>query len=481
MYYKKNRSILQSIKNNKNNKAYFALVVVMLAAICTIAACIILKNQYVKGGSQGNNLADSGSPSDINNESTVALPDTTTTAEATEDRETIPLSLEYTVCIMVDESLIAVYRKDEEGNIFDISFVTRCITGDDVKSYVEDKRTICLSDLYVVPSKALWKNMTYNEETYFVQFYSMMNGVEFHSALYTENGNNNSVIANSYNAIDNKSIDFIAPDGVTLTVVTAKWIYENVPGTADIYICQSYADSPLVTADSNSDNYTEDDLDSLLAASPDGAYMVSGKLLSIPSGFHAEPTDDAINVYCPYVIGSINNVDNKTVEFGQIAYSFIEENSTLPGIIFNDVVLLTEDGADVSDYLICRADVSQYVTNQIAAMNVNGFLLPGDYIVRFLASDRYGNTLEDSCWLNIVDTTAPVIELSREITEINRAQIENPEYIINMVTVTELCKLNPAGLEYTLEEDGDNVIIHYTASDMYGNTGELNVELKRVD
>ncbi|MGN1187508.1 MAG: hypothetical protein ACI4R6_03350 [Lachnospiraceae bacterium] len=478
MYYKKNRSILQSIKNNKNNKAYFALVVVMLAAICTIAASIILKNQYGKGGSQGNNPSDSDLPSDISNESTAVLPDNSPT---TEDREIIPSSLDYTICIMVDEGLIAVYRQDGEGNIFDISFVARCTTGYDVKNYLKGKRTICLSDLYVVPSKSLWKNMTYNDETYYVQFYSMMNGVEFHSALYTENGNNNSVVADSYNAIDNTNIDFISPVGVTLTVTTARWIYENVPGTSDIYICQSYADSPLASVDSVSDNFSEGDFDSLLATSPDGAYMISGKLLSIPSGFHAEPTDDAVNVYCPYVIGSINNVANKTIEFGQIAYSFIEENSTLPGIIFNDVVLLTEDGADVSDYLICRADVSQYVTNQILAMNVNGFLLPGDYIVRFLAADIYGNSLEENCWLNIVDTTAPKIELSREITEINRAQMENPEYILNMVTVTELCKLNPAGLEYTLEEDGETVKIHFTASDMYGNTGELNIELKRVD
>ena len=464
MYYKKSRSILQSIKNNKNNKAYFALVVVMLAAICTIAASIILKSQYSK-------------ENDTNNETTVAFTDTTVTTETTESLESIPPSLDYAICIMIDDGLIAVYRQDSEKNVIDISIAAHCIMGSNIEDYLKGKSVICLSDLYVVPTKSIWKSMTYNDELYYVQYYSMMNGIEFHSALYTENGNNNSVVADFYNAIDNGNIDIIPPDGVTLTVSTAKWIYENVPGTTDIYICQSYADSPLFAADS-----VTVDWDILLAASPDGAYMNSGKLLSIPSGFHSEPTDnEADNIYCPYKISSINNVTDKTVEFGQIAYSFIEDDSTLPGIIFEEVVLLAEDGTDVSEYLICTADVSAYVYNQIAAMNMNGFLLPGDYTVKFLAADRYGNTLEESCWLHVVDTTAPVIEHSREITEINRAQMGDPEYIRNMVTVTELCKLSPEGLTFNIEEEGEHVKIHFTASDIYGNTGELNIELKKVD
>ena len=166
---------------------------------------------------------------------------------------------------------------------------------------------------------------------------------------------------------------------------------------------------------------------------------------------------------------------------GQIAYSFIDNESPLVHIIFNDVTLISEDGTDISEYLVAGADVSMYVDAQIAAMNVNGFLLPGDYVVRFSAADIYGTVLERSCYLHVVDTTAPVISLSREITEINRAQIENPDYIRDMVTVTELCKLTDEGLTYSLTEDGDNVHITFSASDVYGNVGTLDIDLKRVD
>ena len=81
----------------------------------------------------------------------------------------------------------------------------------------------------------------------------------------------------------------------------------------------------------------------------------------------------------------------------------------------------------------------------------------------------------------MVDTTAPVISLSREITEINRAQIENPDYIRDMVTVTELCKLTDEEVTYLLTEDGENVHITFSASDVYGNVGTLDIDLKRVD
>lgn len=475
MYYRKNRSILRSIKNNNNNKAYFALTVLMLAAICIIAACIILNTKHRNiqeyPGETGTDVADMVSSSDLEN---------TIDSDKNELNETIPEQLKYAICLVTDENLLVIYRKDQEDNCVDIPLAAYCTIGEDVINYLNGKNQVVLSDLYVVPSKSLWKNINYNDTTYFVQYYSMMNGIEFHSAMYTINGDNVSILPDSYNAIINRELDFIPASGVTLTVATSKWVFENIPGTTDICICRSYKYSPLDSAFIEGD--FKDNIESIINNSPDGKYTVSGRLIPIPYGFYAEPTDDNVkDIYSPYTLGSISNVSNKTVEFGQIAYSFIEKGSTLPGIIFNDVILLSEDGKDISNYLVCTADVSMYVNNQIAAMNVNGFLLPGDYTVRFLAADRYGNILEDKCWFSVIDTTAPVISLSRNITEINRAQMSDPEYIRNMVTVTELCKLISDEVDYILTEEGDIVKIHFTSSDVYGNVGELDVELKRVD
>ena len=352
-----------------------------------------------------------------------------------------------------------------------------------------------LSGLSVVPTKAIWKETAGTDDTeagsYYVQYYSMINGIEFHSALYSENGNYNSIVEQSYNMISgyensdeggNDTDIAQSADGITMSVASAHWFYENVPGTTDIYVCESLEKSSLGTSLADKSVSASDMINSALSDSADGKYMQNGILPQIPHGFHCDPTDEEANyIFSPYRLGAINNVSDKNVEMRQIAYSFIDNESPLVHIIFNDVTLTSEDGTDISEYLVAGADVSMYVDAQIAAMNVNGFLLPGDYVVRFSAADIYGTVLERSCYLHVVDTTAPVISLSREITEINRAQIENPDYIRDMVTVTELCKLTDEGLTYSLTEDGDNVHITFSASDVYGNVGTLDIDLKRVD
>ena len=144
-------------------------------------------------------------------------------------------------------------------------------------------------------------------------------------------------------------------------------------------------------------------------------------------------------------------------------------------------MLTAEDGSDISSYLMSVVDLSAYEDVQIAGMNVNGFLLPGDYIVKFYAADIYGGYMQNSCYLHVNDTTAPVITLNDGITKINQEQMENPEYIRSMVTVTELCKLSDEGLSYELTEEDGKVHIHFSASDVYGNVGTLDVELQNAE
>ncbi len=476
MYYKKNRSILRSIRNNSNNKAYYILVVVMLAAVCLIAASIILR---------GYDSSDE--------DATITEPTTSEVqSESSGEQETLHSIALYRMYIFVDDGVTAYVGTDLAGDIVDIVGAAKCSIGNDVKAYLGDKKQVVLSDILVSSSKSIWTEFDYNNTEYYVQYYSLINGVEFHSALYEENGKYNSIVADSYAAINGYSDNdndtsymnnYEDCRGVTLSVASAKAIYENVPGTSDVYICKSFSDSDLYKKELLSGN-TYDDINTVVTSTLDAKYLADNRLPVIPEGYSCDPTDGEANyVFSPYRLGSINNVYDKTAEAGQVAYSFIDPDngSALIRILFNNVTLTDESGADISSFLMSKVDLSGYADAQIAGMNVNGFLLPGDYIVKFYAADMYGGFLENHCYLHVVDTTAPVIALSREITEINQAQIENPDYIREMVTVTDLCKLSDEGIQYELTEEGENVHISFSASDVYGNTGTLEIELRKVD
>lgn len=491
MYYKKNRSILTSIRNNKNNKVYYILVVVMLAAICLIAASIILRGY---NNSNGDNRAE----------------ETTPVAGGTEQQDTstyediLDTISGYKVYVFVEDGAIAYCTVNPDGELIELAGAAMCNIGSDVIEYLDSKNQVVLKDTLSASTKMLWKELTYNEEEYYVQYYSLVNGIEFHSALYTENNNYNSIVKDSYDSIkkyernnnnsntkagdenaDSNSIgEYSDCSGITLSVSSAKAIYENVPSTAEVIICKNYQDSELYNHRFlNGEAY--DDLYTVVNSTMDSKYFIAGGLPEIPDGYGCDPTDSAANyVFSPYRLGAIDNVMDKTAEFGQAAYSLIdaETGSTLIKVFFNDVKLTDESGEDIGKYLMERVDLSAYNEAQIAGMNVNGFLLPGDYLVKFYSADVYGTYLEKRCYLHVMDTTPPVIALNREITEINQAQIENPDYIKGMVTVTDLCKLADDSLTYELsEEENGRVSIRFSALDVYGNIGVLEIELQKVD
>ena len=471
IYYKKNRSILRSIRNNKNNKVYYTLFVIMLAAICLIAASIILKGY--DSSDDDNAISETYSEADT---------------ESVENSEDIYAIAAYRMYIFVDDGVAAYCGTNLAGDIIDIVGAAKCNVGPDVKNYLGDQKQVVVSDILTSALKAVWSEFNYNDEKYYVQYYSMINGIEFHSALYEEAGKYNSIVTESYEAINNTSGDNSEGSygdcrGITLSVTSAKTIYENVPATTDIYICKSFFESELYKKELLSGK-SYNDISIVVENTLDAEYLINNKLPDIPEGYSCDPTDNNANyVFSPYRLGDINNVSDKTVEAGQVAYSFIDSESggSLIDIFFSNVTLTDDNGVNINSFLMRKVDLSGYTDAQVAGMNVNGFLLPGDYIVQFYAADTYGNSLEKRCYLHVVDTTAPVITLNREITEINQAQIEDADYIRGMVTVTDLCKLSDDGINYELNEDGEKVHISFSASDVYGNTGVLEIELKKVE
>ena len=188
MYYRKNRSILTSIRNNKNNKVYYILVVVMLAAICLIAASIILRGY---NNSNGDNIAE----------------ETTLVADGTEQQGTsaagdiLDTIAGYKVYIFVDDGAIAYCTFNQDGELIDIAGAAGCNIGSGVSKYLNNLNRVVLKETMSASTKMLWKELTYNEEEYYVQYYSLINGIEFHSALYTENNNHNSIVKESYESI----------------------------------------------------------------------------------------------------------------------------------------------------------------------------------------------------------------------------------------------------------------------------------------
>ena len=184
MYYRKNRSILTSIRNNKNNKVYYILVVVMLAAICLIAASIILRGY---NNSNGDNIAE----------------ETTLVADRTEQQGTsaagdiLDTIAGYKVYIFVDDGAIAYCTFNQDGELIDIAGAAGCNIGSGVSKYLNNMNRVVLKETMSASTKMLWKELTYNEEEYYVQYYSLINGIEFHSALYTENNNYNSIVKES--------------------------------------------------------------------------------------------------------------------------------------------------------------------------------------------------------------------------------------------------------------------------------------------
>ena len=334
MYYRKNRSILTSIRNNKNNKVYYILVVVMLAAICLIAASIILRGY---NNSNGDNIAE----------------ETTLVADGTEQQGTsaagdiLDTIAGYKVYIFVDDGAIAYCTFNQDGELIDIAGAAGCNIGSGVSKYLNNLNRVVLKETMSASTKMLWKELTYNEEEYYVQYYSLINGIEFHSALYTENNNHNSIVKESYESIKkyernnnsnikggdenagnaggnvgnaginaesddinggsagiNAGIDSIIDEysdcsGITLSVASAREIYENVPSTAEVIICKSYQDSELYNQQFlNGKSY--DDLYTVINSTMDSKYFIAGSLPEIPDGYGCDPTDNEANyVFSP--------------------------------------------------------------------------------------------------------------------------------------------------------------------------------------
>lgn len=478
MYYRKNKSIIRSIKNNKNAKAYYALVVVMLAAIAIIAASVILNSQSGKDSKlpPSDGVNESRETTAFSEQPATAGEPGNTESNAYDEPEEIKnpsgySPSQYAAAVFMEEGLVAVCELDAQGEYSVLRAVTKGAAGEDIARLLGEKDSLCLSNLAAAGSKAIWKSYYLDDREGFVQYFSQINGIAFHSAIYSEYGNAGSILPESYGVIAGES-DEAPPEGVTMTVLGSKWLYENVPGDADIYLCRNLQSAPFKALE----GINNDELYELLLEKD---YIVEGELLMIPEGFYADPTDLTANdVYCPYELGEIKNVTDKTYEAGQVAYSFVEESSTLPEILFGDAVLLDIDGRDITRYLVIEMDSSVYTPQQLAAMNRNGFLVPGDYLVDFYAADLFGNVLRQTAYMHVVDTTVPNLRFAEDVSEINREQLENPDYITGLVTVTDLCELYSDRPDYTLEEADGRVIIHYSISDVYGNIGTLDVELE---
>lgn len=465
MYTRKNKDLIGSIKNNKNNKAYFALIITMLAAICIIAACVILNIKPTM---------DQNETSQNTIEATTV--EVTVDSQTTEQTTKVAVNMTTRLYVCLKERVVIAANYDDLNAVGEVLAVINCNISEDLKNQLTNT-IVKLPESDSKSDKSLWKKLKINNEGVYVQYYSKINGIVFSSALYEESNNPGSLVVDSYNSIISEDYDnTINNNGIMMTTNGARWIFENIPGSTPIFVCQDIKSANLTVLEPY-ENYLY-----LNEHVIDAAYYRNGQLMSIPDMFYYDPTDEAaVAVYYAGTLDKIKNIKEVVAEAGEVSYSIFEPNCEEIRNLFADVKLYNDAGEDISSYLNIYIDLSGYTEQQIAYYNNNGLLWPGRYKVNIVAADMHGNTVTASNYISLVDTTGPVIQMKYQVNDMNEEQHNNRQYILGLVTVTELCKLDNWGLQYILDERDGYYCIHYFAYDYFGNHGSLDVQFKKVD
>ncbi len=443
MIYNKKRAFFKSIIHNNNNKIYLALVVIMIAVITVITTNVITdyqETETTQAASETSSQEVSGAFSGENS--------TDETASITDD---IKLT-DTAIFIYLDNKILAVKKLDKNNEYSDTIATARCYVAEDIYDMLGNEETIRIST-DENGTKKLWTELY---ESVYTQYFTTYSSISVHSPLYTEYGNYNSILAESYSAIEDDSEHFSY--GVTVTANAAKWLYENVPLGIDIYIIKSEKNI--------------DEINNL-----DSKYIINNHLLEIPKNFTSDPTDaNASSMWCDTEYSYMEGVADISREFGTIAFSILSKDIDYLHQLYN-IKAYNTAGEDISAYINLGFDLTGYTQEELAACNYQGWLLPGQYPVTIILADMYGNYIYEMVFLNIVDTTPPVINFNHNVTEINREQMANDEYMRGLVTITELYQLTNESVTYRIEEQDGIATIYYSVIDASGNVGDLAVSL----
>lgn len=374
--YKRRKNIFNQLSNNRNNSSYLALILVMLAAIVVIAATVINNPNEVISPSATNtgNAYENVTATTLEQIPNNSQPASSAEGVSPETSKNDVSKSELTISIIENERLTLIVDADDK-QINKIVKSFPCGLSDNIKI---DENS---ADVNI---KKLWFSSSDSESFY--QFYSVIDGTEFHSAAYSEDGNKGSLINDSFKYIGNKNA-YSEWNGVTLSVASARYIYENMALTVTVSRFDSLAkfNSFYNTDYSYSDLIKEEICEDIKLFS-------DGRIMDIPKVVSSDPTDNYSNTtWCPYEVGEITQTSkNNVYAFGTIATSILNRDINYILTLFNDIKAYSTDGTDITQYLIISTD-KEYTPEELNSINSKGYLMPGEYKFIFTIIDKFGH------------------------------------------------------------------------------------------
>lgn len=336
MVYISNRRGFKDFFKSRNTKFYIAIMIIFIAVVITTAIIIHKAKKY---NDDKHNTSDTASENNFSESD----------SESATDIEGI-----YNIQINLSNYTITI--KDYNDN-----FVRKMLCS--FNSFEEGE--------YKNTGGTGLRNVWYDDKNNFYRYYTDFgNGLIFHSALYSEKNNKNSLNSDEYNMIGGKN----NTPGITLSVADAKWIYEH---------CS---------------------FDSVITIYTDKNERHTLELIKIPDGITWDPTD--VTTGSPWVQTRIKSMDAPST------ITMEEKNSDLSNIR-KQIKAFDTDNNDISDYVIISGN-----------FNLNSH---GKYQMEIRLIDIYGNDLRKDIELIVTEKETESETETETETESESHSVKNPE------------------------------------------------------
>ncbi len=227
---------------------------------------------------------------------------------------------------------------------------------------------------YDKTSKSAWASSERKDRFY--RYATSFGGkIVFHSPDYDTQGDRNSLIAESYEAIGDRGAEDIS-DGITLTVADARWIYENCSFESEIKI------------------YTDKN---------EQAGAPANRIIPIPEEIKWEPTDSSHGTpWCQTEIEELTAPPVFELSLGAPV-----------SVVLGSARALDKSGGDVSEYV--------YISGEY------GIDKAGIYSLTYNLIDIFGNHLQKPLKLTIKEPETENTSVSGESTSENVSEPETTE------------------------------------------------------
>lgn len=327
IYTSRKRSFRRFIKTH-NLKYYFAFLAMVLAIVA--AVIVMTRNNRQNRPPEGDE------------------PDKTATTGNTSETETDipPDSVRgvYRLCLNLGTGRMAAYGWDSDQEAFSEQAERYMLFA--VKKIREGE----YASPHSAASKSAWA-ASEKENRFYRYVTAFGDQIVFHSADYDTMNDRNSLIVDSYNAIEGEGA-FAADlsDGVTLTVADAKWIYENCSFESEI----------VVYTDKNEERH-----------------KTANQIIPIPEGITWEPTDASNGTpWCQTELSDLSTLPELEVRVGSPRT-----------FLFNPIKAVDIDESDVTEYV--------YLTGDFDLRKA------GVYALTYHIIDVFGNHLQQALKLTV--------------------------------------------------------------------------------